>query len=98
MSELERERTAPRAEAVLDITGMTCASCVARVEKRLQRVDGVTATVNLATESARVEYPADLAPARLVAAVREAAEGHASERRLRAGRWGFRRLWGRAGT
>ncbi len=75
MSELERharESTAPRAEAVLDITGMTCASCVARVEKRLQRVDGVTATVNLATESARVEYPADLAPARLVAAVREA--------------------------
>ena len=75
MSELERharEGTAPRAEAVLDITGMTCASCVARVEKRLQRVDGVTATVNLATESARVEYPADLAPARLVAAVREA--------------------------
>jgi Cu+-exporting ATPase len=51
---------------------MTCASCVARVEKRLQRVDGVTAAVNLATESARVEYPADLAPARLVAAVREA--------------------------
>jgi Cu+-exporting ATPase len=51
---------------------MTCASCVARVEKRLQRVDGVTASVNLATESARVEYPADLAPARLVAAVREA--------------------------
>ena len=75
MSELERharEGTAPRAEAVLDITGMTCASCVARVEKRLQRVDGVTAAVNLATESARVEYPADLAPARLVAAVREA--------------------------
>ena len=72
MSELERERTAPRAEAVLDITEMTCASCVARVEKRLQRVDGVTAAVNLATESARVEYPADLAPARLVAAVREA--------------------------
>ena len=75
MSELERharEGTASRAEAVLDITGMTCASCVARVEKRLQRVDGVTAAVNLATESARVEYPADLAPARLVAAVREA--------------------------
>ena len=75
MSELERharEGTAPRAEAVLDITGMTCASCVARVEKRLQRVDGVTAAVNLATESARVEYPADLAPARLVAAIREA--------------------------
>ncbi|WP_336631693.1 MULTISPECIES: heavy metal translocating P-type ATPase [unclassified Microbacterium] len=64
--------TAPRAEAVLDIEGMTCASCVARVEKRLSRLDGVAATVNLATESARVGYPADLDPAALVAAVREA--------------------------
>lgn len=61
-----------RREAVLDIEGMTCASCVARVEKRLERVEGVTASVNLATESARVEYPAALDPALLVAAVREA--------------------------
>jgi len=59
-------------DAVLDIEGMTCASCVARVEKRLSRVEGVTASVNLATESARVSYPADLDPERLVAAVREA--------------------------
>jgi len=59
-------------DAVLDIEGMTCASCVARVEKRLARVDGVTASVNLATESARVTYPAGLDPARLVDAVREA--------------------------
>lgn len=59
-------------EAVIDIEGMTCASCVARVEKRLQRVEGVTASVNLATESARVSYPADLDADRLVAAVREA--------------------------
>jgi Cu+-exporting ATPase len=59
-------------EAVLDIEGMTCASCVARVEKRLTRVDGVSASVNLATESARVSYPADLDPQRLVEAVREA--------------------------
>jgi Cu+-exporting ATPase len=61
-----------RREAVIDIEGMTCASCVARVEKRLERVGGVTASVNLATESARVEYPADLDPTQLVAAVREA--------------------------
>ncbi|MFJ4158542.1 heavy metal translocating P-type ATPase [Microbacterium testaceum] len=60
------------AEAVLDIEGMTCASCVARVEKRLGRVDGVEAAVNLATETARVRYPADLDPAALVAAVRSA--------------------------
>lgn len=63
---------APRAQAVLDIEGMTCASCVARVEKRLQRLDGVSASVNLATESARVEYPTTLAPEELLAAVREA--------------------------
>lgn len=59
-------------EATLDISGMTCASCVARVEKRLQSVDGVVAAVNLATESARVTYPGDIDEARLVQAVREA--------------------------
>jgi len=59
-------------QATLDIEGMTCASCVARVEKRLQAVDGVSASVNLATESARVSYPGDLDEARLVAAIREA--------------------------
>ena len=40
----------------LDIEGMTCASCVARVERRLERIDGVHAQVNLATERARVRY------------------------------------------
>src|SRR5262245_33416336 len=38
----------------LDIEGMTCASCVSRVERRLERIDGVHAQVNLATERARV--------------------------------------------
>ncbi|MFJ4037866.1 heavy metal translocating P-type ATPase [Microbacterium sp. NPDC090007] len=60
------------AEAVLDIEGMTCASCVARVEKKLRRVEGVDAAVNLATETARVRYPADLDTAALVDAVRAA--------------------------
>jgi len=60
------------AEAVLDIEGMTCASCVARVEKRLRRVDGVEAAVNLATETARVRYPAGLDTSALVDAVRAA--------------------------
>ncbi len=69
-------------EAVLDIEGMTCASCVARVEKRLRRVDGVDAAVNLATDSARVRYPADLDPARLVDAVRAA--GYDATVRVRA--------------
>ncbi len=63
---------AATAEAVLDIDGMTCASCVARVEKRLGRVEGVHAAVNLATETARVRYPADLDTTALVDAVRAA--------------------------
>ena len=62
----------PAREATLDIEGMTCASCVARVEKRLEKVEGVSASVNLATESARVRVPADVDDARLVAAVAEA--------------------------
>ncbi|MFH8348104.1 heavy metal translocating P-type ATPase [Streptomyces sp. NPDC018045] len=40
----------------LEIGGMTCASCAARVEKKLNRMDGVTATVNYATERAKVTY------------------------------------------
>ena len=40
----------------LEIGGMTCASCAARVEKKLNRMDGVTATVNYATEKAKVGY------------------------------------------
>ncbi len=67
----DTDRTAT-AEAVLDIEGMTCASCVARVEKKLRRVDGVDAAVNLATETARVRYPADLDTTALVEAVRAA--------------------------
>lgn len=70
-----------RTHAVLEIEGMTCASCVARVEKRLQKLDGVTASVNLATESARVDYPEALAPEALVSAVREAGY-EASVRRM----------------
>jgi Cu+-exporting ATPase len=42
----------------LAIGGMTCASCAARIEKKLNRMDGVTATVNYATEKARVSFPA----------------------------------------
>lgn len=58
----------------IGIAGMTCASCVARVEKALKKVPGVqSATVNLATESARVIYaPADQMEARLRRSVRDA--------------------------
>jgi Cu+-exporting ATPase len=48
---------APRSEVELLIGGMTCASCAARVEKKLNRMDGVEATVNYATAKARVSYP-----------------------------------------
>ncbi|THA72167.1 heavy metal translocating P-type ATPase [Streptomyces sp. A0958] len=47
---------AASSEAEFVIGGMTCASCAARVEKKLNRMDGVTATVNYATEKARVSY------------------------------------------
>jgi len=56
----------------LTIGGMTCASCAARVEKRLNRLDGVVATVNYATEKARVDYPDGMAREDLVAAVEQA--------------------------
>ena len=58
----------------IGIGGMTCASCVTRVEKALKKVPGVeTATVNLATESARIVYaPGEQMEARLRRAVRDA--------------------------
>jgi len=43
-------------DAELDISGMTCAACAARIERRLNRTDGVSATVNYATERARVRF------------------------------------------
>ncbi|MEU4488153.1 heavy metal translocating P-type ATPase [Streptomyces purpurascens] len=57
------------AEVELLIGGMTCASCAARVEKKLNRMDGVSATVNYATEKARVSYPAGTEVADLIATV-----------------------------
>nr|WRX71468.1 heavy metal translocating P-type ATPase [Actinomycetes bacterium] len=51
------------------IGGMTCASCAARIEKKLNKLDGVSATVNYATERARVSYPANLSPDDLVTVV-----------------------------
>lgn len=56
----------------LGIEGMTCASCVSRVEKRLGRLDGVEAEVNLATEKARVSFPSTTSIDELVEAVRAA--------------------------
>ncbi|QLQ39058.1 heavy metal translocating P-type ATPase [Micromonospora robiginosa] len=53
----------------LKIGGMTCASCAARIEKKLNRMDGVEATVNYATEKATVRYADQVAPDDLIATV-----------------------------
>jgi P-type Cu+ transporter len=56
-------------EMTLDIGGMTCASCAARIEKKLNRIDGVAASVNFATATARVGYPDTIHPEEIVTAV-----------------------------
>lgn len=56
----------------LSVDGMTCASCANRIEKKLNKIDGVTATVNFATEKARVEFGDDVTADQLVATVEEA--------------------------
>jgi len=62
--------TPPREHATLALEGMTCASCAARIERALNKLDGVDATVNYATETAAVRYdPALVEPARMLAAV-----------------------------
>src|SRR6185503_8607869 len=54
----------------LPITGMTCASCANRIERKLNKLDGVCATVNATTEKARVEFdPGAVEPDQLVEAV-----------------------------
>ncbi|MEU6093447.1 heavy metal translocating P-type ATPase [Streptomyces sp. NPDC047079] len=59
------------AHSVVELTigGMTCASCAARVEKKLNRLDGVTATVNFATEKAKISYADGVEVADLIATV-----------------------------
>ncbi|GCE36635.1 Lead, cadmium, zinc and mercury transporting ATPase [Rhodococcus wratislaviensis] len=63
----------PDSQIELAIGGMTCASCANRIERKLNKLDGVTATVNYATEKARVHYhAADISPEDLVATVEQA--------------------------
>ena len=59
----------------LDITGMTCASCATRVERKLNKLPGVEATVNFATEKARVHSEAPVPVEELIAAVEQAGYG-----------------------
>lgn len=68
----ETGRTAPETDenrVELLIGGMTCASCAARVEKKLNRMDGVSATVNYATEKAKVSFGDGVHVADLIAVV-----------------------------
>ena len=67
---------APAATIELEIDGMTCASCVSRVEKALAKVPGVTrASVNLATERATIDAAPDVSASRLAEAVQQAGYG-----------------------
>src|SRR3954466_16302709 len=59
-------------EVDLTIGGMTCSSCAARIQKRLNKLDGVSAAGNFATEQARVTAPADVDPETLIAEVEAA--------------------------
>jgi Cu+-exporting ATPase len=61
-----------RTRIELAIGGMTCASCANRVERKLNKLSGVEASVNYATEKARVSYAADVTPEQLVATVEAA--------------------------
>src|SRR5690606_9317805 len=54
------------------VGGMTCASCASRIEKKLNKLPGVTATVNYATEKAKVSFGGDVEPADLLATVEAA--------------------------
>jgi len=69
----------------LALEGMTCASCAVRIERKLNKLDGVEATVNFATEQATVSHDAGVSVDDLVAAVESAgyhahiAEGHAHD-------------------
>ncbi|MCW2600544.1 MAG: ctpB [Frankiales bacterium] len=69
---------ARRADSTVElaITGMTCASCANRIERKLNKLDGVVATVNYATEQARVTFPATVSTEELLATV--AAAGYAA--------------------
>ncbi|RIK15956.1 MAG: cadmium-translocating P-type ATPase [Acidobacteria bacterium] len=71
----ETGASTPTKHVDLAITGMTCASCSARIERKLNKLDGVEASVNLATEKASVRFPSALSVADIVAAVEKTGYG-----------------------
>ena len=79
------------AEVDMAISGMTCAACVARVEKKLSKIEGVSAVVNLATERARIEISGDagdVSDAQLIETVEKAGYGARLIQRRQAGQAG----------
>ena len=69
--------TQHRESVELDISGMTCASCAARIEKKLNKLDGVQASVNYATEKARVLHPVGISVDNLIDVVENTGYGAA---------------------
>lgn len=72
MSPAVAGEASPPTRVELSVAGMTCASCAARVDKRLNAVPGVTASVNLVTGMATAVVPAGFGAADLIAAVEQA--------------------------
>ena len=69
----------------LQISGMTCASCANRIERKLNKLEGVTATVNYSTEKAKVTFPDGVSTDELVSTVQQAGYDAALPRSDRAG-------------
>ncbi|WP_435770191.1 heavy metal translocating P-type ATPase [Nocardioides sp. SYSU DS0651] len=79
-STMEQQPGTGTAQVELEISGMTCASCANRIERKLNKLDGVTATVNYATEKAKVQFPVEVSPEDLVRTVEQAGYGAALPR------------------
>lgn len=69
---LDSEVHGPLRELELEISGMTCASCVGRIERKLRKIDGVDPAVNLALESATVKVPQNVPDEQIVDTVHRA--------------------------
>ena len=69
---LDTQVHGPLRELELEISGMTCASCVGRIERKLRKIDGVEPAVNLALESATVKVPQDVPDEQIVETVHRA--------------------------